>query len=68
MSRRRATFRLALFIGVFVLALLPNFGTPAVASPRASGQIIANEHTDSYPAQRGGLSRQTGATNILDAG
>ncbi|TMC25638.1 MAG: hypothetical protein E6J27_14750, partial [Chloroflexi bacterium] len=68
MGRRRATFRLALLIGVFVLALLPNFGTPAVASPRASGQIIANEHSDSYPAQKGGLSRQTGATNILDAG
>src|SRR5207248_7094392 len=30
--------------------------------------FIANEHSDSYPAQKGGLSRQTGVTNILDAG
>jgi hypothetical protein len=67
-DRRRANLRLALLIGVFVLALLPNFGTPAVASPRASGQIIASEHSDAFPAQKGGLTHQTAATNIVDAG
>ncbi|HET7701094.1 MAG TPA: N-acetylmuramoyl-L-alanine amidase, partial [Candidatus Limnocylindria bacterium] len=61
MDRRRARLRLALLIGVFVLALLPNFGAPAVASPRASGEIIASEHSDTRPANGPGLTRTNGA-------
>ncbi len=68
MGRRHAK-RLLLLIGVFVLALLPNFGTPAVASPRVSGQIVANEHSDAWPTHKGGLSLPNGARiDAADAG
>src|SRR5512138_2973360 len=69
MGRRHAKLRLVLLIGVFVLALLPNFGTPAVASPRVTGQIVASEHSDAWPAHKGGLSLPNGARiTAADAG
>ena len=34
--------RLALLIGLFLLALFPNSGPPAVAAPRVSGEITAH--------------------------
>ncbi len=63
LGRRHARLRLALLIGAFVLALLPNFGTPAVASPRASGQIVANEVSQAHPTRSaaGALSLPNGA-------
>ena len=72
LDRRQARLRLILLIGVFVLALLPNFGTPAVATPRASGRIIANEHTDAWPTHSSGLTRTNGvpinAADLSDVG
>ncbi|MDQ2951608.1 MAG: N-acetylmuramoyl-L-alanine amidase [Chloroflexota bacterium] len=69
MDRRRASFRVALLIGLFVLALLPNMGAPAVASPRASGQIVANEIAQSWPTHGTGLTRTNGAAiAAADAG
>ena len=43
MGPGHARLRLLLVAGAFALALLPNFGTPAVAAPRASGRIVAND-------------------------
>ncbi|TMG42513.1 MAG: hypothetical protein E6H91_16950, partial [Chloroflexi bacterium] len=61
--RRRPNYRrLALLIGLFLLALFPNAGPPAVASPRATGQIVANEKTFLAPAEHGALTRQGGGT------
>ncbi|HZP95167.1 MAG TPA: N-acetylmuramoyl-L-alanine amidase [Candidatus Limnocylindria bacterium] len=71
MGRRHARLRIALFIGALVLALLPNFGTPAVASPRASGRIVASEVSRSHPARgaAGALSLPSGARiSAADAG
>lgn len=67
MDRRHV--RLAFLIAVFVLALLPNTGTPAVASPRVSGAIVASEHSDAWPTHRGGLTLPSGAhIDAADAG
>ena len=52
MDRRHAKTRLAILVGAFLLALLPNFGTPAVAAPRASGRIVANEVSQAWPTHR----------------
>src|SRR2546422_9092807 len=61
--------RFALLIGLFLLALFPNSGPPAVASPRVTGEIIAHEVTIPLPAQSGTLTRQGGGTlNGADAG
>jgi hypothetical protein len=69
LDRRQAPIRLIVLIGLFVLALLPNFGTPAVAAPRASGRIIANEVGHSWPTHGPGLTRTNGsAINVADAG
>ena len=59
MSRRWSRVRLALLMALFLFALFPNFGRPAVASPRASGQIVANEVLQTRPAARelGALTR-----------
>ena len=56
----RARIRLAVLIGLFVLALLPNFGTPATASPRATGQVVANEVSQPWPTHNGGLTNTSG--------
>ena len=70
MDRRRLRVRLVLLVGAFVLALLPNFGTPAVASPRASGQVIASEVSQPWPTHRpGSLTLPSGAQiNAADTG
>jgi hypothetical protein len=63
-------WRLALLIALFVLALFPNSGPPAVASPRASGQIVANEVIQTRPAARelGELTRPSAFPAGSDAG
>jgi hypothetical protein len=69
LDRRRAPIRLIVLIGLFVLALLPNFGAPAVAAPRASGRIIASEVGQAWPTHGPGLSRANGAAiSSADAG
>ena len=61
--------RFALLIGLFLLALFPNSGPPAVASPRASGAITAREVTIALPAMNAVLTRQGGGTvSAADAG
>ncbi|MGH2471311.1 MAG: hypothetical protein ACRDG6_02770, partial [Candidatus Limnocylindria bacterium] len=61
--------RFALLIGLFLLALFPNSGPPAVASPRVSGEITANEVTMPLPAVNATLTREGGGTvNGADAG
>jgi N-acetylmuramoyl-L-alanine amidase-like protein len=69
-SRRWSRVRLASLIALFLLALLPNFGRPAHASPRASGQIVANEVLQTRPAARelGTLSRPSAFPQGSDAG
>jgi len=68
-GRRHTRLRLAIVAGAFVLALLPNFGTPAAASPRASGPIIANEVSQSWPTHGQGLTRENGSPiSAADAG
>jgi hypothetical protein len=68
-GRRHTRLRLAIVVGAFVLALLPNFGAPAVASPRATGQIVANEVSQSWPTRGTGLTRDNGSQiNAADAG
>src|SRR2546421_8989239 len=52
--------RFALLIGLFLLALFPNSGPPAVASPRVSGEVTAHEVTIALPAQSGTLTKQGG--------
>src|SRR5207247_4985614 len=52
----------ALLIGLFLLALFPNSGPPAVASPRVTGEITAHEVTIPLPAMSGTLPRQGGGT------
>ncbi len=54
--------RFALLLGLFLLALFPNSGPPAVAAPRASGEIAAHEVTFSLPAVNAPLTRQGGGT------
>jgi len=56
--------RFALLLGLFLLALFPNSGPPAVASPRASGDITAHEVTIPLPAVNAPLSLQGGGTVI----
>ncbi len=69
MGRRHARLRLVLLIGAFVLALLPNLGTPAVATPRFSGQIVGKDVTQAWPARDGrGLSTPIAEPVGLDAG
>jgi hypothetical protein len=70
MSRRWPRVRFALLIALFLLALFPNFGPPAHASPRASGQIVANEVVQTRPAARelGALSRPSAFPVGSDAG
>jgi hypothetical protein len=62
--------RLLVLVGALVLALLPNLGTPAVASPRASGEIVANEVSQPWPTHRpGSLTLPSGAPiDAADAG
>jgi hypothetical protein len=68
-KHRLSKKRFALLIGLFLLALFPNSGPPAVASPRVSGEIKANEVTMSLPAVNGTLTRQGGGTvSGADAG
>ena len=68
-DRGHTRLRLAVLIGVFVLALLPNFGRPAVASPRASGQVVANEVSQPWPTHGGGLTTPSGApVDLANAG
>jgi hypothetical protein len=54
--------RFALLLGLFLLALFPNSGPPAVASPRASGTTTAHEVTIPLPAVNAPLTRQGGGT------
>jgi hypothetical protein len=68
MGPGHARLRLALVAGAFVLALLPNFGAPAVAAPRASGRIVANDVVQTSPARGPGLTLENGATISPDAG
>ncbi|HEV8537142.1 MAG TPA: N-acetylmuramoyl-L-alanine amidase [Candidatus Limnocylindria bacterium] len=69
MRRPLSKKRLALLIGLFLLALFPNAGPPAVASPRATGQVVANEVTIASPATTGTLTTQGGTTILApDAG
>ena len=60
--QRLSKKRFALLIGLFLLALFPNSGPPAVASPRVSGEITAHEVTIPLPALNGTLTRQDGGT------
>ena len=61
--------RFALLLGLFLLALFPNSGPPAVAAPRASGEIVAHEVSIALPAVNAPLTRQGGGTlNGADAG
>ena len=61
--------RFALLLGLFLLALFPNSGPPAVAAPRASGEIVAHEVSIPLPAVNAPLTRQGGGTlNGADAG
>ena len=68
LPRTRNPRRLVLLIGLFLLALFPFAGPPAVASPRASGEIVATEKTFSAPATTGALTRQGGGAPTGDAG
>jgi uncharacterized protein (DUF3820 family) len=70
LDRRRVRLRLVLLVAVFILGLLPSFGTPAVASPRASGQIVANEVSQPWPTHTpGSLTLPDGARiSAADAG
>ena len=70
MSRRWSRLRLASLVALFVLALFPNFGPPSHASPRASGQIVANELVQTRPAARelGALTRPSAFPAGSDAG
>jgi len=52
--------RLVLLIGLFLLALFPFAGPPAVASPRASGITVATEKTFAAPAMNATLTREGG--------
>ncbi|TMC46922.1 MAG: hypothetical protein E6J23_01340 [Chloroflexi bacterium] len=54
--------RFAVLLGLFLLALFPNSGPPAVASPRASGETTAHEVTIALPAMNAPLTRQGGGT------
>ena len=68
-GRRLSKKRLALLIGLFLLALFPNSGPPAVASVRASGETTAHEVSLSAPALSGTLTTQGGGTiRAADAG
>src|SRR5436309_1410015 len=61
--------RFALLLGLFLLALFPNSGPPAIAAPRASGEIVAHEVSIPLPAVNAPLTRQGGGTlNGADAG
>ena len=67
--QRLSKKRFALLIGLFLLALFPNSGPPAVASPRVTGEITAHEVTIPLPALNGTLTRQGGGTVLgADAG
>jgi hypothetical protein len=67
--QRLSKKRFALLIGLFLLALFPNSGPPAVAAPRVSGEITAHEVTIPLPALNGTLTRQGGgALSGADAG
>ena len=69
MLRVRHPRRLALLIGFFLLALFPRSGPPAVASPRATGDIVATERTFTAPATHGTLTTQGGGAILApDAG
>lgn len=66
MGRR---LRLALLVATLVLTLFPGFGAPAAASPRASGRIVASEHSDSWPTHGKKLELPSGAKiDAADAG
>ena len=68
-KQRLSKKRFAILIGLFLLALFPNSGPPAVASPRVTGETTAHEVTISLPALNGTLTRQGGGTlNGADAG
>ena len=57
-------------MALFLFALFPNFGRPAVASPRASGLIVANEVVQTRPAARelGALTRPSAFPDGSDQG
>src|SRR5256886_9940760 len=55
--------RFALLLGLFLLALFPNSGPPAVAAPRVSGEITAHEVSIPLPAVNAPLTRQGGGTS-----
>jgi N-acetylmuramoyl-L-alanine amidase-like protein len=68
-KHRLSKKRFALLIGLFLLALFPNSGPPAVASPRVTGEITAHEVTIALPAVNATLTTQGGGTvNGADAG
>src|SRR5712691_7003878 len=60
--QRLSKKRFALLIGLFLLALFPSSGPPAVASPRVTGEITAHEVTIPLPAMNATLTRQGGGT------
>src|SRR5712691_10500706 len=67
--QRLSKKRFALLIGLFLLALFPSSGPPAVASPRVTGEITAHEVTIPLPAMNATLTRQGGGTvSAADAG
>jgi hypothetical protein len=63
LPRVRHPRRLVLLIGLFLLALFPFAGPPAVASPRASGVTVASEKTFATPAVNAPLTREGGGTS-----
>lgn len=68
-KHRLSKKQFALLIGLFLLALFPNSGPPAVASPRVSGEITAREVTIPQPAMTGTLTREGGGMILAsDAG
>jgi hypothetical protein len=68
-KQRLSKKRFAFLIGLFLLALFPNSGPPAVASPRVSGEITAHEVTMPLPAVNGPLTQQGGGVvNGADVG
>src|SRR5438034_10632657 len=68
-KQRLSKKRFALLIGLFLLALFPNSGPPAVASPRVTGEVTAHEVTIPLPALSRTRTRQGGGTlNGADAG
>ncbi|HET8568888.1 MAG TPA: N-acetylmuramoyl-L-alanine amidase [Candidatus Limnocylindria bacterium] len=71
MPRRRVLGpkRLSLLIALLLLGLFPHTGRPAVAAPRATGEVVANERLFDLPARGAGtLERDTGTPGGEDTG